>query len=111
MPAGKPKKNTVAVPSAGPLTLATPRRIALYERRRLRAELLQMPGPFALLMKPRNGAPWTEDERMLLRARLHGLSHLSLYLALLVLPGTTLMLPLLAWWLDRRARRRKPNQN
>ncbi len=81
-------------------------RIALHERQRLRAELMQIPGLLALLMKPRNGVPWTEDERMLLRAQLHALSHLSLYLALLALPGTTLLLPLLAWWLDRRARQR-----
>lgn len=87
------------------------RRIALYERRRLRAELLQVPGLFVLLMKPRNGAPWTEDERMLLRAKLHSLSHLSLYLALLALPGTALLLPLLAWWLDRRRRQREPRPN
>ncbi len=85
-------------------------RIGLHERDRLRAELQQIPGLLALLMKPRNGQPWNDDERMLLRAQLHGLSHLSLYLALLVLPGTTLMLPLLAWWLDRRARQRAPQQ-
>ncbi|TAM47154.1 MAG: hypothetical protein EPN55_03205 [Gammaproteobacteria bacterium] len=87
------------------------RRIALHQRSRLRAELLQVPGLFALLMKPRNGAPWTADERMLLRARLHALSHLSLYLALLALPGTALLLPLLAWWLDRRRRQREPNRS
>ncbi len=97
---------TAAVPSASPLAPVPVRRVALYERNRLRAELLQMPGLFALLMKPRNGQPWSMDERMLLRARLHSLSHLSLYLALLVLPGTTLLLPLLAWWLDRRTRQR-----
>jgi hypothetical protein len=82
-------------------------RIGMHERARLRAELMQVPGLFALLMKPRNGAPWTADERMLLRAQLHSLSHLSLYLALLVLPGTALILPLLAWWLDRRTHRRQ----
>jgi len=95
------------MPSIDPASVS-PRRIALYQRGRLRAELLQLPGLFALLMKPRNGAPWTADERMLLRARLHGLSHLSLYLALLALPGTALLLPALAWWLDRRTRQRKP---
>lgn len=86
-------------------------RIGLHERNRLRAELQLIPGLFALLMKPRNGQPWSDDERMLLRAQLHGLSHLSLYLALLALPGTTLLLPLLAWWLDRRARQREPKPN
>jgi len=106
VPARKPRKTHTASPSTGPLTPVPVRRIALYERDRLRAELLQMPGLFALLMKPRNGMSWNMDERMLLRARLHSLSHLSLYLALLVLPGTTLLLPFLAWWLDRRRRQR-----
>lgn len=62
----KPKVEIAEMPAAVPPAL---RRIGLHERRRLRTELLQMPGLFALLMKPRNGAPWTEDERMLLRAR------------------------------------------
>jgi hypothetical protein len=33
---------------------------------------------------------------------LRALSNLSPYLFTLALPGSVLMLPLLAWWLDRR---------
>lgn len=80
------------------------------EQERLYAELRQVPGLFALLMKPRNGAHWSIEERTALRVQLRGLSHLGLYATLLAVPGTSLVLPLLAWWLDRRTRQRDPNQ-
>ena len=76
------------------------------EQGRLYAELQQVPGLFALLMKPRNGAPWSVEERNALRVQLRGLSHLGLYATFLAVPGTSLVLPLLAWWLDRRTRPR-----
>ena len=78
------------------------------EQDRLRHEISQVPGLMALLMKPRNGQKWTTVERDELREQLHRLSRLSFYLATAALPGTTITLPLLAWWLDRRRRRRPP---
>lgn len=72
------------------------------ERKRLLAEVLQVKGLMPLLMKYRNGQRWTPEERVELRAHLRRLSHLSPYLAVVVLPGAPLTLPLLAWWLDRR---------
>ena len=75
------------------------------------AELQQVPGLFALLMKPRNGAPWSIEERTVLRVQLRGLSHLGLYATFLAIPGTSLVLPLLAWWLDRRTRLRDPEKS
>lgn len=50
------------------------------------------------LMKRRNGGHWTEEETCVLRQRLRGLVHFSPVLLLLVLPGTFILLPLLAWW-------------
>ncbi len=79
------------------------------EQRRLYAELRQVPGLFALLMRSRNGVPWTVEERASLRGQLRGLSHLGLYATFLAVPGTSLALPLLAWWLDRRTRQRMAN--
>lgn len=76
------------------------------EQGRLYAELRQVPGLFALLMKPRNGVPWSIEERSVLRVQLRGLSHLGLYATFLAVPGTSFVLPLLAWWLDRRDRQR-----
>jgi len=78
------------------------------EKNRLRHEISQVPGLMTLLMKPRNGQKWTKTERRELREQLQRLSRLSLYLATAALPGTTITLPLLAWWLDRRQRRRAP---
>jgi hypothetical protein len=81
---------------------------ALHEREksRIREEISQVPGLMALLMKPRNGKKWTRAERAELRAQMRRLSRLGLYLTTAALPGTSLTLPLLAWWLDRRQRRR-----
>ena len=77
------------------------------EKTRLRGEIAQVPGLMALLMKPRNGQKWTRGERAELRAQLRRLSRLGLYLLTAVIPGTSLTLPLLAWWLDRRQRQRE----
>jgi hypothetical protein len=76
------------------------------EKSRIREEIAQIPGLMALLMKPRNGLRWTKTERAELRTQLRRLSRLSLYLALATLPFTSLTLPLVAWWLDRRQQKR-----
>lgn len=77
------------------------------EKSRIRGEIAQVPGLMALLMKPRNGRKWTRAERAELRAQLRRLSRLGLYLTTAALPGASLILPLLAWWLDRRRHRRE----
>jgi hypothetical protein len=89
------------------------RKLHEREKSRIRAEIAQVPGLMALLMKPRNGKKWTRAERAELRAQLRRLSRLGLYLTTAALPGTSLTLPLLAWWLDRRQRRREgdPSSN
>ncbi len=76
------------------------------EKSRLRKEITQVPGLMALLMKPRNGQKWNQADRAELRAQLRRLSRLGLYLTTAALPGTSLTLPLLAWWLDRRQGKR-----
>lgn len=73
-------------------------------------ELLAMRGLMPLLMKTRNGGHWSAEERKELLAHLRRLSHLSPYLLLLLLPGSALLLPLYAWWLDRRRNRRRTVQ-
>lgn len=78
------------------------RKLHEREKSRLRGEIAQVPGLMALLMKPRNGQKWNKADRAELRAQLRRLSRLGLYLATAVIPGTSLTLPLLAWWLDRR---------
>lgn len=72
------------------------------ERQQLLAALVQVKGLIPLLMKPRNGARWSAHERSQLTAQLRALAHMSPYLLVMVLPGSFLALPVLAWWLDRR---------
>lgn len=76
------------------------------ERERLRIEIGHTRDLMPLLMKQRNGTPWTAEERRALRRHLRQLAGLSPYLVLLVAPGGLLALPALAWWLDRRRLRR-----
>ena len=78
------------------------------ERKYLQSELVQVKGLMPLLMKPRNKMQWSEQDKLELMDHLRRLSHLSPYLAVLVLPGGLAMLPALAWWLDRRRGRRAP---
>ncbi len=75
-------------------------------RRRIHAHLAPTPGLMALLMKPRNGQPWTADERLLLRRELHRLARWTPALLFLLIPGSLLLLPVYAWLLDRRRWRR-----
>jgi hypothetical protein len=100
-----PPFNSGLVPGIRRLFSAA-RKIQEREKSRLRGEIAQIPGLMALLMKPRNGLRWTRTERAELRSQLRRLSRLSLYLALATLPFTSLTLPLVAWWLDRRQGKR-----
>ena len=72
------------------------------ERSRLLGEMAQVRGLMPLLMKRRNGHRWSRDEKNHLRQQLGALAHLSPYVAVMVLPGSFVVIPILAWWLDRR---------
>jgi len=72
------------------------------EAKHMLTELLAVRGLMPLLMKPRNGGNWTPAERAELIGQLRRLSRLSPYLLFLLLPGSALLLPGYAWWLDRR---------
>jgi len=72
------------------------------EKRHILAEVVQVRGLMPLLMKPRNKQQWTpQDKRELLRD-LKCLSRMSAYIAVLVMPGGFALMPVMAWWLDRR---------
>ena len=70
-------------------------------------ELSHVRGLIPILMKRRNGEQWSKEERRILLRDLRALSNLSPYLIPLLMPGGVLMLPVLAWWMDRRRKRRK----
>lgn len=76
------------------------------ERNQLLGEMSKVRGLMPLLMKPRNGNRWTPAERDALMEQMRALAHLSPYLVIMILPGSFLALPVLAWWLDRRRQQR-----
>ncbi len=82
--------------------------LADRERRFILAEVVQVKGLMPLLMKPRNKQRWSPEDRAQLRTYLKRLSKISPYLVVLVMPGGFVILPALAWWLDRRRGRRLP---
>ena len=77
------------------------------QRRQILAEVLKVQGLMPLLMKPRNGQRWTQEDRAQLRAHLRRILTLSPLLVVLLIPGSFLTLLFLAWWLDRRRTRRR----
>lgn len=76
------------------------------ERTHLLEEMTQMRELMPLLMKQRNGYRWTDDDRRHIREHLRHLARISPYIILFVAPGGLFLLPIMAWWLDRRRLRR-----
>ena len=70
-------------------------------------EVQNVQGFMQLLMKPRNGLPWSQADKQALLIRLRQMGKTLPYLVLFTIPGGTLMLPLLALFLDRRKRRQQ----
>lgn len=81
------------------------------EKEHLLSEMLQVKGLIPLLMKPRNKQKWTAEDRIELKQQMQRVFRLGPYLAVIALPGSFLLLPALAWWLDRRRNRTKPPVN
>ena len=69
------------------------------------ADIVRMRRLMPLLMKNRNGGRWTTEERSELLHQMRIISRISPYLLFLLLPGSVVLLPIYARWLDRR---RKP---
>lgn len=80
------------------------------EKQRLSDELMHMKGAWPLLMKQRNGGKWTAEDKLRLKETLRSASSVSPYLFIWALPGSMVLLPFLAWFLDRQRKRhlRKP---
>jgi hypothetical protein len=72
------------------------------ERKYVLGEVVQITGLMPLLMKPRNHQKWTPEDKRQIVDHLRRLSLVSPYLAVMVMPGSFVVLPALAWWLDRR---------
>ena len=83
-------------------------RLAQMQKRQTKvvvADIMRMRKLMPLLMKNRNGGHWTSEEKFELVAQMRALSRVSPYLLFLLLPGSVLLLPIYARWLDGR---RKP---
>jgi hypothetical protein len=83
--------------------------LAERERKFILSELVQVKGLMPVLMKRRNKQKWSREDFAEIRSHIQRLSKLSPYLVVIVLPGGFAMLPILAWWLDRRRNRRIVN--
>lgn len=81
--------------------------LADRERKALLAEMVQVSGLMPLLMKRHNRQKWSEADLRELRVHLKRLTKLSPYVVVFVMPGGFAMLPVLAWWLDRRRQRNR----
>lgn len=75
------------------------------EKRRLGDELMHIKGAWPLLMKQRRGGKWTPQDKEQLKLMLRSASSVSPYLFIWALPGSVLLLPFLAWYLDRRRKK------
>ena len=83
--------------------------LAERERKFLLSELVQVKGLMPVLMRRRNKQMWSPEDLAEIRAQMSRISKLSPYLVILVMPGGFAVLPVLAWWLDRRRNRRIVN--
>jgi hypothetical protein len=65
-------------------------------------EVAHVQGFMQLLMKQRNGAAWSDDDKVAILRHLRHFARSLPYLLLFTLPGGTMLFPGLAWFLDRR---------
>ena len=72
------------------------------EKKYLVTELSQVKGLMPLLMKRRNKQRWSAEDRKALAVHMRRLRDVSPYIVVFAMPGGLAMLPVLAWWLDRR---------
>jgi hypothetical protein len=111
MPAIEPGRRRSRLGRAGArigVVFRSVQELTAREKRHLLNEILQVRGLMPLLMKQRNKGRWSSEDRAELRLHLRRLSNLSPYLVVLALPGSFVLLPALAWWLDRRRTRGRP---
>lgn len=75
------------------------------ETRRFREELAHIKGAWPLLMKQRKGGTWSREDKVQLKAMVRSASSVSPYLFIWAIPGSMMLLPILAWFLDRRRKK------
>ena len=77
------------------------------EKTRLRSELTVMKGSVVWLVRQRRLGHWSAQERTHLRQVMRSASSVSPYLIIWVIPGSMLLLPFLAWFIDHKLKGRR----
>ena len=72
------------------------------EKTRLKRELATLKGSVVWLVRQRRYGSWSTQERDHLRKIMRSASSVSPYLLIWVVPGSMLLLPFLAWFIDHR---------
>ena len=77
------------------------------EKSRLRREIATMKGSVVWLVQQRRQGTWSAEERAHLRDVMRSASSVSPYLFIWVIPGSMVLLPFMAWFLDKQRKRRE----
>ena len=77
------------------------------EKSRLKREMATLRGSVVWLVQQRRQGNWDAAERAHLREMMRSASSVSPYLLVWVVPGSMLILPFMAWFLDRQRKRRE----
>ena len=80
------------------------------EKSRLKREMATLRGSVVWLVQQRRQGNWDAAERTHLREVMRSASSVSPYLLVWVVPGSMLILPFMAWFLDRQRKRRERKQ-
>lgn len=84
------------------------KRLITSNRAFILQEVLAVKGLMHLLMKNRNtDQPWTKEEKKEIKQHLRNISKMVPVIIIFILPGGTILLPILAEILDRRKEKRR----
>ena len=78
------------------------------EKTRFKREMATIRGSVVWLVRQRRQGQWTAHERAHLREVMRTASSVSPYLVIWVVPGSLLLLPFLAWFIDHRRKGHQP---
>ena len=78
------------------------------EKNRFKRDMATIRGSVVWLARQRRQGQWTAHEREHLRQVMRTASSVSPYLVIWVVPGSMLLLPFLAWFIDHRRKRHYP---
>ena len=76
-------------------------------KNRLRGEMAVMRGSVVWLVRQRRLGRWSPEDRAHLRQVMRSASSVSPYLIIWVVPGSMLLLPFMAWFIDMRRKGRQ----